>query len=126
MINAKKLLVSDRALQLSVEIYRLTKQFPRDERFGLTSQMRRAAVSVGSNIAEGCGRGGDKELVFFLHNAMGSASELEFQLTLAKSLQFATAEQLQPSAALIAEEMRMLSSFIASVKVRIGSCKRPR
>ena len=126
MRDHRKLKTFHLADRLALTVYQSTRSFPREENFGLTSQMRRAAVSVGSNIAEGCGRGGDKELVFFLHNAMGSASELEFQLTLAKSLQFATAEQVQPSAALIAEEMRMLSSFIASVKVRIGSCKRPR
>jgi len=75
-------------MKLAVAVYRMTSAFPEDERFGLTAQMRRAAVSVGSNIAEGCGRRGNRELLQFLYIASGSASELAFQLQLACALAF--------------------------------------
>jgi four helix bundle protein len=80
--------VAEQAMKLAVAVYRMTSAFPADERFGLTAQMRRAAVSVGSNIAEGCGRRGNRELLQFLYIASGSASELAFQLQLACALAF--------------------------------------
>jgi four helix bundle protein len=123
MQNPKNLLVSARALQLAADTYRLTRLFPADERFGLMAQMRRAAVSIGSNIAEGCGRSSDKELVAFLHIALGSASELRFQIDVAKTLDFVNAEQASPSEDLVNEVMRMLSRLIVAVKAR---SKRPR
>jgi len=123
MQNPKNLLVSARALQLAADTYRLTRLFPADERFGLMAQMRRAAVSIGSNIAEGCGRSSDKELVAFLHIALGSASELRFQIDVAKTLEFVNAEQASPSEDLVNEVMRMLSRLIVAVKAR---SKRPR
>ena len=67
-------------------VYRATDRFPPTERFGLAGQMRRAAISIGSNIAEGCGRFGNRELVQFLQIALGSASELEFQAQIAIDL----------------------------------------
>jgi four helix bundle protein len=81
--------------------------------------MRRAAVSVGSNIAEGCGRNSDREFASFLNIAMGSASELRFQIELAKRLQFAPNEQVTSWEALVNEVMRMLSRLIVAVKARI-------
>jgi four helix bundle protein len=119
MQNSKNLFVSERALQLAAETYRLTRGFPRDERFGLTSQMRRAAVSIGSNIAEGCGRNSDREFVAFLHVAMGSASELRFQLTLARKLEFTTIAEATSGESLVNEVMRMLSRLIVAVKARM-------
>ena len=80
--------VAGQATKLAVAVYRMTSGFPTEERFGLTAQMRRAAVSVGSNIAEGCGRRGNRELLQFLYVASGSASELAFQLQLACALGF--------------------------------------
>ena len=78
--------------QLSIlfvrDIYSITSSFPIEERFGLTNQMRRAAVSIPSNIAEGAGRNGKKEWIRFLHIALGSISELETQLEIAKVLEF--------------------------------------
>ena len=110
--------MADRALRLAVETYRLTSSFPPDERFGLTSQMRRAAVSIGSNIAEGCGRGTARELVAFLHVAMGSSSELRFQLRLATALEYSSPASLRFSEELVNEVMRMLSRLIVAVRAR--------
>src|SRR4051812_29332706 len=92
MQSAKNLHVYAKALELAKTVYLLTGAFPGEERFGLTSQMRRAAVSIGSNIAEGCGRRGDKELMGYLHIALGSASELEFQCELSAELGHVTGE----------------------------------
>jgi four helix bundle protein len=86
--NTKNLVVADHARRLAGSVYRLTGEFPSAERFGLTAQMRRAAVSIGSNIAEGCGRRSNRELVGFLYIAAGSASELAFQLDLSRDLGF--------------------------------------
>jgi four helix bundle protein len=90
MQNAANLRVTGEASTLAVAIYRATNRFPASERFGLTSQMRRSAVSIGSNIAEGCGRFGNRELVHFLQMAQGSASELEFQAQVAMDLEYLT------------------------------------
>ncbi len=78
--------------QYVVELYNLTSLFPRDEMYGLTSQIRRSAISIPSNIAEGCGRMGNKELVRFLYIAIGSLSELETQLFIACDLGFCNVE----------------------------------
>src|SRR5256885_8444483 len=81
----EKLSVWQRAVNLVVTIYKATASFPRDERFGLTSQIRRAAVSIPANIAEGAARDSQKEFTYFLSNAQGSASELETELLIAQS-----------------------------------------
>ncbi len=84
------------SLSLVKTVYELTSSFPREEVFGLASQMRRAAVSVPSNIAEGAARATDKEFLHFLHIARGSLSELETQLILSKELGFASeTEQIE-------------------------------
>jgi four helix bundle protein len=82
----RDLIVWQRAMELVVEVYRCTKGFPREEMFGLAAQMRRAAVSVPSNIAEGKGRYSQKELVQFLFHARGSLLELQTQITVAERL----------------------------------------
>jgi four helix bundle protein len=86
MGNFRDLLVWQRSQDLAVAVYRCTSTFPHEERYGLTAQMRRAAVSVSSNIAEGCGRQGDRELARFLCIARGSVRELECQLELSQRL----------------------------------------
>lgn len=86
MQDPKRLKVRGRALEIAAAIYRLTASFPKQERFGLATQMQRAAVSVGSNISEGCGAQGDRAMVAYLHHAVGSLHELEFQLEVAVGL----------------------------------------
>ena len=88
MKDFKELKVWSKAHELTVAIYRLTRTFPRDEIYGLTSQERRSTASIGANIAEGCGRHSDGELARFLQIARGSASETEYHLLLAKDLRF--------------------------------------
>src|SRR5688572_7015933 len=88
MGNFRELIVWKRAQDLALDVYRSPRAFPQDERYGLTAQMRRAAVSVSSNIAEGCGRQGDRELARFLQIARGSARELECQLLLSRDLEY--------------------------------------
>jgi four helix bundle protein len=86
--NYRDLIAWQRAKSLALSVYRYTRLFPRDEIYGLTSQMRRAAVSVPSNIAEGKGRHSQKELVQFLYHARGSLLELETQLSIAYDLEY--------------------------------------
>ena len=83
-----------KSMDLVVSVYQITKLFPDSEKFGLTSQMRRAAVSIPSNIAEGAARKGNKELIQFLHIAIGSLSELETQYLIAIRLEFIKKEEV--------------------------------
>ncbi|WP_092769607.1 four helix bundle protein [Hymenobacter actinosclerus] len=87
MLDYRSLQIWQRSHQLTLQLYGLTKNFPREELFGLVSQMRRAAASIPTNIAEGCGRNSDAELARFLTIASGSASELDYQLLLSHELQ---------------------------------------
>jgi len=112
MRDFKQLKVWQKAHRLVLNVYRHTRGFPLDERFGLTAHLLRSAVSVPSNIAEGCGREGDKDLARFLSIAAGSASETEYQLLLARDLGFLDPEQHQDLDALINEVKRMLNAFI--------------
>jgi four helix bundle protein len=116
MQSANNLRVTAHARMLGVEVYRFTADFPAAERYGLTSQMRRAAVSIGSNIAEGCGRSGDRELVRFLHIALGSASELEFQVLIASDLGLLSAEQMAALSADVVKVKRSLASLIKALR----------
>ena len=80
---------------MTLEVYKATQAFPKEERFGLTSQIRRASVSIGANLAEGCGRRSDGEMGRFVQIAMGSGAELSYHLLLAKDLGLVTNEQLR-------------------------------
>jgi four helix bundle protein len=84
----RELVVWQKAHELRLVVYRHTDGFPKDERYGLTSQIRRSCSSIPANIAEGCGRSGDAELGRFLQIGMGSASELEYHLLLARDLNY--------------------------------------
>ena len=86
MWNYRKLDVWKRALNLTKVIYEITRDFPNEEKYGLSGQLRRASVSVSSNIAEGCGRRTSKDYIQFLHNAMGSVKEVESELFVAEKL----------------------------------------
>jgi four helix bundle protein len=108
MGDFKSLHVWKRAYAFSLQVYRLTLGFPSEERFGLTIQLRRASVSIASNIAEGCGRGGDPELCRFLRIARGSAAEVECQLLLARDLGYLTSESWRQ----LDEEIKRISGGI--------------
>ena len=88
MQDFRQLQVWQRGHKLALSVYHASKSFPADERFGITSQIRRAAVSIPTNLAEGCGRESDAELARFLQMALGSASEVEYLLLLANELNY--------------------------------------
>lgn len=108
----KELVVWRRAMDLVEEVYRVTEKMPSAEMYGLTSQMRRSAVSVPSNIAEGAARNSSKELLMFLNIAMGSLAELETQLILAERLNFLTEIPLET----VTEIRKMLVGLVKSIK----------
>jgi four helix bundle protein len=116
MQNFRDLKVWGKAHAVALSVYAATKPFPASERYGLTSQMRRAAFSIPSNIAESCGRSGNAELAHFLHIALGSASELEYFLLLARDLQLLTAKAHDPMLSDVQEVKRMLTALISRVK----------
>ncbi|MBR6140607.1 MAG: four helix bundle protein [Bacteroidaceae bacterium] len=114
MKSHKDLIVWQKSMDHVAAIYVATKAFPKEELFGIVSQMRRAAVSIPSNIAEGYGRLYDKETVKFLSNALGSASELETQLIISKDLGYLLIEDFRKLINQIEEIIRMLSALIKS------------
>ena len=103
------------ALALTKGIYSLTRDFPKEEIYGLTSQMRRAAVSVPSNIAEGAARGSRKDFIRFLYMAQGSLAELETQILLSRDLEFTDNDELEKD---IDRVGRMLTALIKALKRR--------
>jgi four helix bundle protein len=115
MRNFKKLDVWFKAHQLTLEIYKATQNFSDDERFGLTSQIRRASASIPTNLAEGCGRDSDAELKRFCHIAMGSANEVEYQLILARDLGYIETTDYQTLSEKVIEIKRMLTGYIKSI-----------
>jgi four helix bundle protein len=112
----KELKVWHKAYDLSLAVYEASRSFPREEMYGLTSQLRRAVVSIGANIAEGCGRRSDGELVRFLQIARGSASEVEHHLLLARDLKFLQAATHQNIEKSLQEVQRMLTSLVSSIQ----------
>jgi len=112
----KDLKVWAKSHELTLAIYKATTSFPREEIYGLTSQIRRAAVSIAANIAEGCGRRSDGELSRFLQIARGSASEFEYHLLLARDLGFLPAADFGRLEAKVVEVQRMLTSLTAAVR----------
>ena len=112
MKDFRQLKVWQKSHQLVLELYQITALFPRSEAYGLTLQIRRAAVSISSNIAEGCGRSGEIELARFCQIASGSASELEYQLLLARDLNLIKPNDYEKLTQLTIEIKRMLTVFI--------------
>jgi len=112
----KNLKVWNKAHQLTVALYRQTVAFPKEEAYGLTSQIRRAAASIGANIAEGCGRRSDPEMNRFLQIARGSASELECHLFLARDLGFLNTSDFEELTARVLEVQRMLAALSQRLK----------
>lgn len=121
MRNYRELQVWTKAHRLTLELYRISRDFPREETYGLTNRLRRAAVSVGSNLAEGCGRRTSTELARFVRIALGSASELDYQLLLARDLGFMKEGDFTNSIAALTEVRKMLTSFLSSVEKQIVS-----
>jgi four helix bundle protein len=111
MNNFRKLSVWSKAVTLATNIYKLTELFPKHELYGLTSQIRRCTVSIGSNIAEGAGRGSSKEFKQFLNIATGSCYELETQLTIAKILGYVNKTNIKTSMEAVIEVQKMLHSL---------------
>ena len=106
------------AMTLAEHVYQETRGFPREEIFGLTSQLRRSAVSIPSNIAEGAARNGNKEFLQFLHVAAGSASELSTQLELAKRIGLGDGERLEQLVEETARVSKMLQGLIRATRKR--------
>ena len=114
--NYKDLIVWERSYQLCLEIYKITKAFPKEERYGITSQIRKAAVSIPSNIAEGYGRKTTREYIRFLYIAYGSNCELETQILLSGDLSYVEPVKLEMLKEGIREVERMLKALIQSLE----------
>jgi four helix bundle protein len=107
-----------RAVDFVVSLYALTASFPREEKFGLTSQIRRAAVSVPANIAEGAGRQSDKEFLYFLSNAQGSASELATEILIARELGYLSPGDYAEANDELGHIGRMIVGLSQKIKIR--------
>ena len=114
----RELLVWQKGIRLSVLVYRLSKQFPREETYGLSDQMRRAAVSIPSNIAEGAGRLNSREYRQYLGVARGSSFELQTQLTIARELGFGDIEQLREAESSCDEIGKMIFGVIRTLSAK--------
>jgi len=114
--NFRNLKVWEKAHKLTLGIYKSSKRFPKDETYGLTSQMRRASVSIGANIAEGCCRGGDTDFARFLQMAAGSASELEYHLLLAHDLEILEIADYEQLSGQAKDVKRMLASLMQRLR----------
>jgi len=112
MKDFRQLKVWQKSHQLVLALYQVTASFPRAENYGLTAQIRRAAASIPSNLAEGCGRDGDAELARFCCIARGSASELEYHLLLSRDLKLIQPNDYEQLEQQITEIKRMLTVFV--------------
>ena len=116
MKDFRNLQVWEKAHALTLDVYKTTVSFPKEELYSLTSQIRRSSASIPTNIAEGCGRSGDAELARFMQIGMGSASELEYQLLLAHDLKYLDDKLYAELHEKVTEVKRMLASFIKTLK----------
>jgi len=108
--------VWEKSHRLTLEIYKMTTGFPKEEQYGLTSQIRRASSSIGLNIAEGCGRGSDADFKRFLYFSFGSACEVEYCLILVLDLNYIVSDKHAELQSLIEEIKKMLSALIEKLK----------
>jgi len=115
MNSYKDLIVWQKSIDLVVEIYRLTDLFPKSEIYGLTNQMRRSAVSIPSNIAEGYNRKHQQEYIQFIRIAFGSGAELETQIIIVKRLELVLSNRLKKVESLLVEVMKMLNKLNSSL-----------
>jgi four helix bundle protein len=118
MRDFKKLGVWEKAHLLTIQVYKATTVFPKEEQYGLTSQLRRSSVSIGSNIVAGCGRDGNVEFGRFLQIAMGSLYELEYQLLLARDLNYLDEKVYSALNNSLAEIRKMMVSLIRKLKAK--------
>ena len=118
MQSYRELIVWQKSIKLVKEVYQLTQSFPKEEIYGLSSQMRRAAVSIPSNIAEGYVRKHKQEYIQFLRIAFGSGAELETQFEIAKQLNYFTDKQTQKAESDLTEVMKMLNKLISTLVAR--------
>ena len=125
MRNYKDLLVWEKAHRLTLAVYKNTRSFPNDERFGLTSQIRRASASIAANLAEGCGRRSDGELGRFIQIAMGSGAELSYHLLLARDLGLLDGNVYQTLDRDLGAIMRMMSALSSKVRSHAVDEKNP-
>ncbi|MGC9260836.1 MAG: four helix bundle protein [Phycisphaerae bacterium] len=116
MKDFRRLSVWEKAHGVALGVYKSTRGFPADERYGLTSQLRRAGASIPTNIAEGCGRNSDGELARFLEIAMGSASEVEYLLLLAHELDYLDVAEFRQHTQRVTETKRMLAGLITTIR----------
>jgi four helix bundle protein len=114
------LLIWQKGKEITLKVYQLTNSFPKEELYALTSQIRRCSVSIPSNIAEGWGRGTDKNIINFLSISKGSLYELETQLIIAFDLKYINETQLNEILILINEVSKMIVSLIGKIKLRNG------
>ena len=120
----RELNVWQKSMDLTVEIYKLAKKLPKEETYGISDQMRRAVVSIPSNIAEGEQRNSDKEFIHFLYIARGSLAELETQLLLCARLQYLSEEEVNRMLAQCADISRMLIGLIGKISERVKGSKK--
>jgi len=116
MHHFKELNVWQKSIQLATNIYDLTTQYPKQETYGLTSQIRRCTISISSNIAEGAGRFSEKEFRHFLNIAYGSSFELETQLIISKNLKYVDDDSFETLNNKITDVQKMLYKLIKSIK----------
>ncbi len=118
MRNYEELEVWQKAHALTIQLYRISEGFPRAEMFGLVSQIRRAAASIGANLAEGCGRWGEAELARYVQIAMGSASELQNHIRLAKDLGYFHDSDYGASMRALTSTRQMLTALLRTLRRR--------
>ncbi|HVN47693.1 MAG TPA: four helix bundle protein [Bacteroidota bacterium] len=124
MRNFRELLIWQKGMELVTTVYSFSNLLPKEEMFGLRSQIQRAAVSIPSNIAEGCSRTSESDFKRFLEIAIGSTYELETQLSIAQTVHHISKETTASIFQLLMEEQKMLNSFISSIKKKNNTNKK--